>query len=670
MKCRSLQSFFSARHFVNAAHGRTAARLVLALAVFLGAASWYISHKALEDSINQRFEFRTDEVTTAIEERMATYEQVLAGGVALFNASPTVDRDQWRTFVGSLELQQNWPGIQGMGFAVPVEPDEVSAHEATIRAEGFPDYRINPVEPERDEYTAVVYLEPFDQRNQQSFGFDMWSNDVRREAMARARDTGEPASSGLVTLVQETDEDVQRGFRTYLPVYKGGETPPTVEQRREEFVGWVYAPFRMGDLIGEVVGARSDLNFEIYDDGVLTADKLLYDTDDESTLEGGDQSDLRRQTPVTHAGHDWLIVFTATEELTADLNENQPTLIAIVAILIDVLLFFVIRTLTSLERRATQIAEGITGDLTAAKATLERRSAELEHYTRELERSNHELAQFAHVAAHDLQEPLRTIGNYSQLVVGRYGDQLDDDGKRWLQFMSDGAQRMSNLIRSLLQYSSVEGDQAPFRPVDLDQAVDRALQELARVVEETGARIERSPLPTVMGDENQLVRLMQNLIANAIKYRSDEPPIITISGAEVGAHCRVAVIDNGVGIKQEYHQRIFELFRRVGTATDPAGTGLGLAICRRIVERHGGSIGVDSTPGIGSTFHITLPRQATVAAGNGTVDRPSTIRGATNRDLADGSRTGGGNGGSNGATNNGAGTNPARPMEKVLSHDS
>lgn len=651
MKRHSFRSLYSARHFVNASHGRTAARLVLALAVFLGAASWYISRSALDNTIEQRFEFRTGEVTTAIEERMATYQQVLASGVALFNASSNVTRDEWRMFVESLALQENWPGIQGMGFAVPVDPDDVAAHEEAVRAEGFPDYRINPIEPVRDTYTAIVYLEPFDWRNQRAFGFDMWSNEVRREAMARARDTGRPASSGLITLVQETDQDVQRGFLTYVPVYEGGVTPPTVEQRRADFVGWVYAPFRMGDLMFEVVGARSDLNFEIYDDAVLSPEKLLYDTDDESTLDGGDRSDLRRRTPVTQAGHDWLIVFTATEELVADLNKNQPTFIAIISILIDVLLFFVIRTLTSLERRASEIATVMTEDLTAAKATLERRSVELEHYTRELERSNNELGQFAHVAAHDLQEPLRTIGNYSQLVAGRYGDELDDDGKRWLQFMSDGAQRMSNLIRSLLQYSSIEGDIAPFRPIDLDQVVDKALRELAGVIEETGTQIHRSPLPMIMGDESQLIRLMQNLIANAIKYRSDQPPVVSISATKDNDNWRIAVNDNGVGIKPEYHQRIFELFRRVGQQSEPAGTGLGLAICRRVVERHGGSIGVESAPGEGSTFCITLPRLIGTPTAGGTADRNGF-----QRRVADERR---------------AGERISRSdTEKVLSHDS
>lgn len=664
---RGIRSLYSARHVVNAAHGRTAARLVLALAVFLGAASWYISRTTLDNTINQRFEFRTDEVTTAIEERMATYQQVLVSGVGLFNASADVTRDEWRTFVDSLELQENWPGIQGMGFAVPVDPDDVAAHEQAIRAEGFPDYHVNPVEPVRDEYTAIVYLEPFDWRNQRAFGFDMWSNDVRREAMARARDTGEPASSALITLVQETDEDVQRGFLTYVPVYEGGVTPTTVEQRRAAFVGWVYAPFRMGDLMFEVVGARSDLNFEVYDAAVLSPDKLLYDTDDVSALEGGDQSELQRRTPVTQAGHEWLIVFTATDELVADLDLHQPTLIAIVSILIDVLLFFVIRTLTSLERRASEIATGMTEDLTAAKATLERRSMELEHYTRELERSNNELAQFAHIAAHDLQEPLRTIGNYSQLVAGRYGDQLDEDGKRWLQFMSDGAQRMSNLIRSLLQYSSIDGHVAPFRPVDLEQVLDKVERELARVVEESGTRILRSPLPVIMGDETQLTRLMQNLIANAIKYRSDEPPVVTISATRDKDQWRLAVNDNGVGIKPEYHQRIFELFRRVGQQSEPAGTGLGLAICRRIVERHGGSIDVESAPGEGSTFHVTLPR-VLPSRTNGARARTARQRPAGDERQAGAARPDVMDVGPAEPRSQEAGGEPARPMEKVLLH--
>ena len=670
MKHDNLRSLYSARHFINAAHGRNAARLVLALAVLLGAASWYTSRKTVDDAVQERFEFRTSEVTTAIEERMAGYEQVLASGVALFNASSEVNRDEWRIFVDSLDLQENWPGIQGMGFAVSVAPTDLAEHEAGIRAEGFPDYRVMPVEPTREEYSAIIFLEPFDWRNQRAFGYDMWSNDIRRAAMARARDTGEPATSGLITLVQETEEDVQRGFLTYLPVYRSGTTPPTMEQRRAEFVGWVYAAFRMGDLMHQVVGPRSDLSFEVYDDGVLNADNLLYDSNDRSFLEGDDPSDLQLRTTTTQAGHDWLIIFTPTDELFADLDENRPTLIAVISILITILLFFAFKTLTSLERRASTIAHGMTKDLTEAKATLERRSAELEHYTRELERSNNELAQFAHVAAHDLQEPLRTIGNYSQLVLGRYGDQLDEDGKRWLGFMSDGAQRMSNLIRSLLQYSTVDGDQTPFRPVDLDQALDKALHGLDSGLKDAGAKIVRGPLPTVVGDEGQLVRLLQNLVANAIKYRSDSPPVITISANEIDDTWDIAVADNGVGIKSEYHQRIFELFRRVGNGATPAGTGLGLAICRRIVERHSGSIRVESALGEGSTFHVALPRPAELPA----IDQNPNKVGLQRRS------TDGGRDGTPGPeqptsemnyrSHPGPGNGPTRPTEKALSHDS
>ena len=227
--------------------------------------------------------------------------------------------------------------------------------------------------------------------------------------------------------------------------------------------------------------------------------------------------------------------------------------------------------------------------------------------TAELERSNAELQQFAYIASHDLQEPLRMVSSYLQLLERRYKGQLDADADDFIHFAVDGAKRMRALINDLLAYSRVQTRGKPFEPTDGEKVLKLTLTNLQQAIEESKAEITHNPLPTVMADELQLVQVFQNLIGNAIKFRGDEPPQIHVSAKRTGNEWMFSVRDNGIGIEPQYAEKIFGIFQRVyGTAEYP-GTGIGLAICKRIVERHGGHIWVESEPSTGSTFYFTLP---------------------------------------------------------------
>lgn len=225
-----------------------------------------------------------------------------------------------------------------------------------------------------------------------------------------------------------------------------------------------------------------------------------------------------------------------------------------------------------------------------------------------LVRSNTELEQLAYVASHDMQEPLRMIASYLQLVAQRYTDKLDDDGREFIGYAVDGAKRMQALINDLLAYSRVGTKAKPFAPVDCAAVVDTALQHLRVAVDESGACIECGALPRVSGDMSQLVQLFQNLLGNAIKFRGSAAPTIRIDCEPRGDGWCISVVDNGIGIEPEYSERIFVLFQRLHGRTQYAGTGIGLALCKKIVERHGGRIWVERAPTQGSSFRFTLPR--------------------------------------------------------------
>ncbi len=237
------------------------------------------------------------------------------------------------------------------------------------------------------------------------------------------------------------------------------------------------------------------------------------------------------------------------------------------------------------------------------------RTAEAEQRRRETERTNRELQHFASVVSHDLREPLLVIGRYLQLLKGRYGDALDGDGLRFIDQTIASAFRMQDMIQSILRYSRCESAELDVEPVDTALVVDHVRVDLEILVRESGAEIScRLPLPVVVGDRMLIAQLFQNLIGNALKFaRSDEPPKIRISAEKSEGEWQFEVRDNGIGIDFEEHPSIFRIFDRAGCTGKYPGTGIGLAVCKKIVERHGGIIWVESEVGRGSSFFFTLP---------------------------------------------------------------
>lgn len=244
----------------------------------------------------------------------------------------------------------------------------------------------------------------------------------------------------------------------------------------------------------------------------------------------------------------------------------------------------------------------------------------LEHLVEELERKNQELQDFAYVASHDLQEPLRKIRMFADRLTAKYADALDQVGLDYLQRMNRASRRMAKLIEDLLSYSRVTTRARPFQEVDLAETAQTACSNLEARIEETRGEVVVEGLPTLEADPNQMVQLLQNLIGNGLKFhREGVDPRVTVRGrvfpTEDGTQCEITVRDNGVGFPPEYSERIFMPFQRLHGRSEYEGTGIGLALCRKIVERHGGSLTAESTPGQGARFVVTLPMSAS--------DRPS-----------------------------------------------
>jgi light-regulated signal transduction histidine kinase (bacteriophytochrome) len=243
------------------------------------------------------------------------------------------------------------------------------------------------------------------------------------------------------------------------------------------------------------------------------------------------------------------------------------------------------------------------------KSEAEHKKAEemLKETLEDLECSNKELEQFAYVASHDLQEPLRMVSSYVQLLQRRYKGKLDSDADEFIAYAVDGATRMQRLINDLLTYSRVGTRGKEFEKTECSRALGQAMANLSGAIEASGAAVTNGDLPTFKADESQLIQLFQNLIDNAIKFRSKGPPRIQVNASKKEKEWLLSVSDNGIGIDPQYAERIFIIFQRLHERDKYPGTGIGLAICKRIVERHGGRIWVESEPGKGSTFYFTIP---------------------------------------------------------------
>lgn len=256
---------------------------------------------------------------------------------------------------------------------------------------------------------------------------------------------------------------------------------------------------------------------------------------------------------------------------------------------------------------ASQAAIAIDNARLFAVAEQERKR--LETTRQVLQRSNEELRQFAYIASHDLQEPLRTVASFAQLLVSRFRNVTGPEAAQYVDFIVDGVERMSSLIHDLLQYSSTGASQSvPTEATSVEAALAEVRFALSAAIRQSGAEITYDPLPAVWVDRSALITLLQNLIGNAIKYRGERSPRIHVSAEASGPNWRFAVRDNGIGIEPEYRERIFGIFKRLHGKEIP-GTGIGLAICQRIIQGHGGEIWVESQPGVGSVFYFTLPQQ-------------------------------------------------------------
>ena len=542
----------------------------------------------------QEFNRQVDVATSQLESAIEKDKTLTVAVQGMFHSFGTVSREEFSRFVAAVDIGKLFPDTQALSWnaVVPVEKTAAFEHavrlDDSVQAGGYPDFAIRPAGAVEQQY-VVTYIEPM-AGNEGAFGLDIGSNPARRRTVEMARDRAEAMATAPITLAQETGS--QKGFLFMMPVYQTA-SPEDLDSRREQFRGVVVAVFRIGDLIN----GSGELDFSAVrvrdvtdaDESVDVDIEVIYEQGTQ-TLSANHQSLLRR---IDVAGRRWEVVFSQSAEALSSDGRLSRWAVPALGALSTALAALLVGYLATSRQRTLVRAEMLTVDLQRAND--------------ELSRSNTDLSQFAHVASHDLQTPVRNIMGSVSMLEDAIGENPDDEIQRYLQFLKDSALRMKSLISDLLSYAE-SGQELDLQSVDLNATLALVAAATQDICESSGASLKIGDMPQVMGDDQQLERVFTNLITNALKYsRPDVPSQVEVTACEAGDHHEIRIRDNGLGIDPEHQKTIFEPFKRLHRQNEIAGTGLGLAICRQIIDRHKGHIAVEQSSETGSTILLQLP---------------------------------------------------------------
>jgi signal transduction histidine kinase len=570
--------------------GQGLAWLSLIVAVALTVALWRYSVEDFADRAEDRFLVLAERQRGVLTDRMRDYERRLQGAAGLFAASGAVTRAEWRSYVQHMESNKDLPGTLGTGYVAIVPVRERAAHEQAVRAEGFPNYTIHPP-GKRDPLTTILYIEPFTGENLRAFGFDMYSEPVRREAMDQARDTGKPALSGKVVLVQDSQSAVQPGFLIYVPIYDNVSPHQTITERRAALAGFAFSPFRAVDVMRGAFGAsEQDVDLEVFDGAPVPVNLLFASNAARSATHEVDMK-------LEFGGREWTARFRSSAGLEATLSTAQPTIILTSGLALSLLLFAVMYGETMHNRRLERQVDARTRELLQARD--------------DAQSASRAKSAFLATVSHELRTPLNAIIGFSTLMLE---DPTIDAAERrkQLSIIHRSGMQLLDLIEEMLDLTSIEAGHiaVDIMPLALHEVLEEQCESMQ--VQARSANlglccdaVDHSLI--VRADPVRLRQVVRNLLSNAVKFT--DRGSVTIRARVVDGMARVEVEDTGIGIAADQQDSLFNRFQRIPDSTGRLrpGTGLGLSICRRLVEAMSGTAGVVSEAGRGSVFWFTLP---------------------------------------------------------------
>jgi signal transduction histidine kinase len=582
--------------------------LVISVLITLGVTYFFYQSANNKDAV--RFNNEAVRLHSAFENRISLYISLLKGGRGFVESSSNLRRVDFENYVKSLELERNYTGTLGIGYTKVIKPNERKALIEKMVSEGFHDYRIIP-DGERDLYQVIVYLEPLNERNRKAIGFDMSTEVNRREALNRARDTGQAAASSQVILIQDSDSVTQKGFLIYLPIYRNGDFPESLETRRENLDGYIYSPFRAQDFLSEIQSdkASTDIAIKIYD-GEVREDKLLAQTEYVRNGNVPNQAEdyFTAENELDVAGKKWIIRYGSLPTFAAQSSLGWAPLIFVAGVLFSFLLFGMTYW-EATARAALQVTAAELYKLEQQKQGL----LEKEQKARQTaEQANKIKDEFIAVVSHELRTPLNAIAGWTRIL--RTENLLDNTRKMALEKIDKNLRQQTKIVEEVLDYSQILSGNVDFEDKDIDFSAlfESVFNEMEPLAEEKNIElIKENELngQRITGDEEKLKIVLQNLLTNALKF-TPHGGQVKAAVSQSDSSIKMCIKDNGKGISPEFLPHIFDRFTQADSSTtrNYGGIGLGLTISNHIVNIHNGTIEAASKgQGFGSEFTVKLP---------------------------------------------------------------
>lgn len=585
--------------------------VVLVISLLLTVAATRYMASIEERIAEQEFTSHCNEIQNKITKRLDNHARILQGGVAFFNASETVTREAWRIFNRAQKVEKQLPGIQGIGFSLLIPREELFRHVQAIRSEGFPEYNLKP-DGDRQIYSSIIYLEPFSGRNLRAFGYNMFSEPVRRVAMEQARDTNDATLSGKVVLVQETGADVQAGALMYVPVYHKGMLAETVEQRRAAIHGWVYSPYRMNDLMQGILGdsflgKEQWLHLRVFDGAQPSPQSLLYECHSTGDKNLWPEERFTRLIPVDFNGQRWTLGVTQTGGGFFTVAYMSVWLTLFAGIQITFLLFALIRSLLHTRADALRIA----GHLTEALETTTAHAREMAVRAQDATLAK---SRFLANMSHEIRTPLSGVLGMTGLLLKT---PLAESQHRYAEKILTSAESLLAITNDILDFSRIENGNLTLEniPFSLQEVIGNAVSTFQSQAAQKGIGFHTAIDPelpaALLGDPRRLVQVIGNLLDNAVKFTAAgdiQLAVRALRRTAADVELEISVQDTGIGMTEADLSRMFTAFTQAddSMARRFGGSGLGLAISRQLMTLMGGTIRAESTLGKGSLFTVVL----------------------------------------------------------------